>query len=204
MTPSRWKPAPQAPAPWRPVPRRSTRISPAMTAEVASASEVDVLTSLSKRRAELDSRERRNPEPRPICWPPPKAGWMPRSPSSRICRARSPPSRPARCRAGEADHRSGQDLYQHEAKKAAPIFNNLPDDFWCRWPRDMKPEDLALIMANMSPDSAQKLTVKLASRLALPATTGGGPCRRRPLPCQPGRPAASAAPAAAKAAPPPC
>ena len=57
MTPMRRSTSPRPPTRWRRRRRRPTRISPATMPRSPAPSEVDVLTSLSKRRGELDARE---------------------------------------------------------------------------------------------------------------------------------------------------
>jgi flagellar motility protein MotE (MotC chaperone) len=56
-------------------------------------------------------------------------------------------------------------------KDAARIFNSLSDDVLVPVAQAMKADVLAQILANMNSDNAQKLTLKLASRLKLPETT---------------------------------
>ena len=62
----------------------------------------------------------------------------------------------------------------------------------------LKPGDLGAILAQMNPDAAQKLTVKLAGRLALPQTVEA-PTPAAPAAAAPG-PQAAATPAAAPVA----
>jgi hypothetical protein len=59
-----------------------------------------------------------------------------------------------------------------KAKDAARIFNNLPDEVLLPVAQKMKPDLLALVLANMNPDTAKTLTVKLAGMLTLPQTAG--------------------------------
>ena len=71
----------------------------------------------------------------------------------------------------------------------------------------MKSDVLAPVLAAMSPDAAQKLTVKLANKLALPDTAGhrprrSGRCRQPPRPANRCPATAPAATAAAAPAPP--
>ena len=54
-------------------------------------------------------------------------------------------------------------------KDAARIFNSLNDGVLLAVAGQMKPDVLGAILAAMNPDAAQKLTVKLADRLKLPA-----------------------------------
>jgi flagellar motility protein MotE (MotC chaperone) len=77
-------------------------------------------------------------------------------------------------------------------KDAARIFNSLSDDVLVPVAQAMKADVLAQILANMNSDNAQKLTLKLASRLKLPETTAAL------APAQPAAPQAAAP--AAKAA----
>jgi flagellar motility protein MotE (MotC chaperone) len=161
------------------------------TTEVSSASEVDVLTSLSKRRAELDSRERQIQS---------QADMLAATESrvdAKIAQLKDLQSQIASLLTQRDAEQQKQitDLvktYSSMGKKAAPIFNNLPDEVLVPVAQNMKPDDLALIMANMSPDAAQKLTVKLASRLALPATTPVAAPAPAPVPPGPAAPAAAA------------
>jgi flagellar motility protein MotE (MotC chaperone) len=81
-----------------------------------------------------------------------------------------------------------------KAKDAARIFNSLPDEVLVPVAHDMKSDVLGLVMANMNPDSARDLTVKLANKLALPQTA------EAPAPPAPAAIAAAPAAAAASAA----
>jgi flagellar motility protein MotE (MotC chaperone) len=137
---------------------------------VASASEVDVVNSLSKRRRELDARD-----------------------SQLTIQANMIAAAEARVDAKIAQLKQLQAkintlLVQHDdaqkaqiaslvktytsmkAKDAARIFNNLPDEVLVPVAHDMKSDVLGLVMANMNPESARELTVKLANKLALPQT----------------------------------
>jgi len=159
--------------------------------QVASASEVDVVNSLSKRRRELDARD-----------------------SQLAIQANMIAAAEARVDAKIAQLKQLQaqitaSLVQHDdaqkaqiaslvktystmkAKDAARIFNSLPDEVLVPVAHDMKSDILALVMANMNSESAKELTVKLANKLALPQTTDAL------------TPVAPVTPAAAAAAPPP-
>ena len=57
-------------------------------------------------------------------------------------------------------------------KDAARIFNSLDDDVLLPVAQEMKSDDPGPVLAAMNPDAAQKLTVKLANKLALPDTAG--------------------------------
>jgi flagellar motility protein MotE (MotC chaperone) len=75
-----------------------------------------------------------------------------------------------------------------KAKDAARIFNNLSEDVLVPVAQQMKSDVLAPILASMAADNAQKLTMKLANRLKLPETAA-----------QAAPPAPAVAPAAAPA-----
>jgi flagellar motility protein MotE (MotC chaperone) len=147
---------------------------PAATADTAdgntsSASEVDVLTSLAKRRNQLDARA--------------KALDM---------RANLLHAAEKRVDAKIADLKSLQSQIQNllgkrdaaekaqvtalvkvysamKPRDAARIFNSLDEPVLLDVARKMKPDSLAAIMAAMQPRQAQDLTVKLANRLNLPS-----------------------------------
>ena len=138
--------------------------------QVASASEVDVVNSLSKRRRELDARD-----------------------AQLAIQANMIAAAEARVDAKIAQLKQLHDqinalLVQHDdaqkaqiaslvktystmkAKDAARIFNSLPDEVLVPVAHDMKSDILALVMANMNSENAKALTVKLANKLALPQT----------------------------------
>ena len=159
--------------------------------QVASASEVDVVNSLGKRRRELDARD-----------------------SQLAIQANMITAAEARVDSKIAQLKQLQAqitalLVQHDEaqkaqiaslvktystmkpKDAARIFNSLPDSVLVPVAHDMKSDVLALVMANMNSDSAKDLTMRLANKLALPQTTDAL------------TPVAPVTPAAAAAAPPP-
>jgi len=55
-------------------------------------------------------------------------------------------------------------------KDAARIFDSLDNDVLVAVAQQMKSDVLAPVLAAMSPEQAQKLTVKLANKLTLPDT----------------------------------
>ncbi len=133
-----------------------------------SASEVDVLTSLAKRRAELDARAQ-----------------------ALDMRANLIAAAEQRVDAKIADLKALQSqiqvlLGQRDAaqekqiaalvkvyssmkpRDAARIFNTLDQPVLLAVAGAMKPDALALIMAQMEPKQAQDLTVRLANKLKLP------------------------------------
>ncbi len=69
-----------------------------------------------------------------------------------------------------------------KAKNAAQIFTALDDDVLVPVAQEMKSDALAPILAAMPPSAAQKLTVKLASRLTLPETPAPPPPAMMPEP----------------------
>jgi flagellar motility protein MotE (MotC chaperone) len=79
-------------------------------------------------------------------------------------------------------------------KDAARIFDSLDNDVLVPVAQEMKSDVLAPVLAAMSPEQAQKLTVKLANRLTLPDTTAA------PAPAAPPVPTPVASPAPAKPA----
>jgi flagellar motility protein MotE (MotC chaperone) len=79
-----------------------------------------------------------------------------------------------------------------KAADAARIFNTLPDDVLVPVAQQMKSDVLGGVLSKMNPDAAQKLTVKLASKLTLPQTADAAAPAIIPVP----GPAAAAAPAA--------
>lgn len=86
-------------------------------------------------------------------------------------------------------------------KDAARIFNNLSDDVLIPVAAAMKPDILAMVMANMNSDAAQKLTVNLANRLKLPPVAApAAPAAADALICNPKTPIPTG-PAAGTAAP---
>jgi flagellar motility protein MotE (MotC chaperone) len=138
--------------------------------EVASAAEVDVLTSLSKRRAELDTRESQLKMQANIL-----AATEQRV-DAKIAELKQLQGKLTTLVGQRDDAQKAQiaalvKTYGPDGMapaKAAAIFNDLPDDVLIPVAQAMKPGDLGAILSKMNPDNAQKLTVKLANRLTLP------------------------------------
>ena len=87
-------------------------------------------------------------------------------------------------------------IYENmKPKDAARIFNDLPDDVLVPVARDMKSDQLALVLASMNAENAKALTIKLANRLVLPQATPAAPVATAPQ----GPAATAPVPAAAKA-----
>ena len=132
---------------------------------VPSTSAVDVMTNLSKRRADLEARERdlvlRN--------------------NLILAAARRVDMKIAELKdlqakiemlLGQRDAAQKKQLdaivksySSMKPKDAARIFNGLSDDVLVPVTSAMKPDVLGAVLAQMQPEDAQKLTVKLANRL---------------------------------------
>lgn len=151
-----------------------------------SAAEVDVLSSLSKRRAALDAREA-DIEMRTQVLTAAEARV-----DSKIATLKQLQEQITAIlgqRDAEQQKQVASLVKTYSAMKpkdAARIFNNLADDVLVPVAQSMKSDVLAPVLANMAADNAQKLTMKLANRLKLPETA-----------------AAAAPPVAAPPAPPP-
>ena len=136
--------------------------------ESTSSSEVDVLTSLSKRRAALDSREAEISA---------RADLLAAAESrvdGKIASLKQLQDKIAEL-LGQRDAEQEKQLASlvktysaMKPKDAARIFNNLSDDVLIPVAQAMKSDVLAPVLAAMIPDAAQKLTIKLGNRLKLP------------------------------------
>jgi flagellar motility protein MotE (MotC chaperone) len=137
-------------------------------AQPASASEVDVLTSLAKRRGELDTREAKIQNEANIL-----AATETRV-DAKIAQLKSLQTQITALlaqRDAAQEKQVGALVKTYSAMKpkdAARIFDNLSDDVLLPVAEEMKSDTLAPVLAAMSPDQAQKLTVKLASKLRRP------------------------------------
>jgi flagellar motility protein MotE (MotC chaperone) len=140
------------------------------TAQPASASEVDVLTSLAKRRGELDAREAKIQN---------EATILAATESRVDAKIAQLKTLQAQITALLAQRDAAQEKQvaalvktysAMKPKDAARIFDNLSDDVLLPVAEEMKSDTLAPVLAAMTPEQAQKLTVKLASKLTLPAT----------------------------------
>jgi flagellar motility protein MotE (MotC chaperone) len=181
--------------------------------QIASASEVDVMTSLSKRRRELDARDGQLTT----------QANMIAAAEARVdakinqlaqLKAQITALLVQRDDAQKAQIASLVKAYSTmKAKDAARIFNSLPDEVLVPVAHDMKSDVLALVLANMNSESAKALTVKLADRLTLPEITNPAPVpAASPVPSAPAQststpvppgPQAAATPAAKAPAPAP-
>jgi flagellar motility protein MotE (MotC chaperone) len=162
--------------------------------QVASTSEVEVLTSLSKRRSELDARESQLQIQANVL-----AATEARV-DAKIAQLKALQTQingllGQRDQAQEKQLASLVKTYSAmKPKDAARIFDSLDNDVLVPVAQEMKSDVLAPVLAAMSPEQAQKLTVKLANRLTLPDTTAA------PAPAAPPVPTPVASPAPAKPA----
>lgn len=160
--------------------------------QVASANEVNVINSLSKRRRELDERDSQLTI---------QANMIAAAEARVDAKINQLKQLQAQINAlvGQRDEAQKAQITSlvktystMKPKDAARIFNNLPDEVLVPVAHDMKSDTLALVLANMNSETAKTLTVKLADRLTLPQTTP-------PAPVAPVAEAASAPAAAAPA-----
>lgn len=166
---------------------------------VASASEVNVVNSLSQRRRELDARDSQLTV---------QANMIAAAEARVDGKIAQLKQLQAKITALLVQHDDAQKAQiaslvktytSMKAKDAARIFNNLPDEVLVPVAHDMKSDVLGLVMANMNPESARELTVKLANKLTLPQTADA----LAPVATAPAAPApaAATAPTPAAAAP---
>jgi flagellar motility protein MotE (MotC chaperone) len=143
--------------------------------QVASASEVDILTSLSKRRGELDAREAQIQVQANIL-----AATEARV-DAKVAQLKALQSQISvllgqRDAAQEKQLASLVKTYSAmKPKDAARIFDSLNEQVLLPVVADMKSDVLAPVLAAMNPEQAQKLTVRLANKLTLPDTTPSNP-----------------------------
>ena len=138
--------------------------------KVASANEVDVVNSLSKRRRELDARENALSTQANILAAA-EARVDAKINQLRQLQAQINGLVAQRDEAQKAQIASLMKTYTAmKAKDAARIFDNLPDEVLVPLAHEMKSDALGSVMAQMNPERARALTVKLADRLTLPQT----------------------------------
>jgi len=174
--------------------------------QTASASEVGVLTSLSKRRSELDAREAQIQVQTNIL-----AATESRV-DAKVAQLKALQTQISAL-LGQRDAAQEKQLASlvktysaMKAKDAARIFDSLNDQVLVPVAAEMKSDVLAPVLAAMNPEQAQKLTVRLANKLTLPDTSGTNPAPVpvASLPAGPVPPGVTAnVPAAAPAAPAP-
>ena len=170
--------------------------------EAGSAAEVDIMGSLAKRRRALDARQKEMQTQSNML------AAAEQRVDGKIARLQQLQTQITallgqRDQAQKAQIDALVKTYSNmKPKDAARIFNNLPDDVLVPVAQAMKADVLGTVLANMSADNAQKLTVKLASRLTLPETAQLAPApAATPAPASvaAAAPAPAAAPAAAPA-----
>jgi flagellar motility protein MotE (MotC chaperone) len=150
--------------------------------QVASASEVDVMNSLSKRRRELDKREGQ------LTTQANMIAAAEQRVDAKIAQLKQLQAQITQLLGQRDDAQKAQvtalvKTYSiMKPKDAARIFNNLPDEVLVPVARDMKSDQLALVLASMNPDNAKALTIKLANRLVLPQATDAAPAATLPVP----------------------
>ncbi|HEY4077544.1 MAG TPA: hypothetical protein VGM26_11515 [Rhizomicrobium sp.] len=167
--------------------------------QIASASQVDVINSLSKRRRDLDGRENQlNVQANMIAAAEQRV-------DAKIAQLKQLQTQINALLGQRDDAQKAQvtalvkTYSTMKAKDAARIFNTLPDEVMVPVAQAMKSDVLALVLSSMESDRAKALTVKLANKLALPETADAvAPVAAMPAA---GQTAASAAPAKAPAAP---
>ena len=158
--------------------------------QIASAAEADIMTSLSRRRVELDAREAQ------VRMQADLMAATEKRVDAKIAQLQALQDKMAGLLQQHDKEQQAQidalvKTYSIMGKNAGPIFAGLPDDVAVPVAQGMKPDILSTVLKGMPADAAQKLTVKLASRLALPQTADAP------------APAAAADAASAAPAPPP-
>jgi flagellar motility protein MotE (MotC chaperone) len=138
-----------------------------------SAAEMDVLSSLSKRRVELDAREEDIEMRTQVLTA------AEQRVDGKIAMLKQLQDQIATM-LGQRDAEQQKQVASlvktysaMKSKDAARIFNNLPDEVLVPVAQLMKSDVLAPILAAMTADNAQRLTQKLANRLKLPDTAAG-------------------------------
>jgi flagellar motility protein MotE (MotC chaperone) len=161
--------------------------------QVVSASEVDVMNSLSRRRRELDVRGTQlNTQANMIAAAEQRV-------DAKITQLKQLQTQINVLLGQRDDAQKAQvaalvkTYSTMKPKDAARIFNTLPDEVVVPVAQAMKSDVLALVLASMEADRAKTLTVKLANKLALPEVADAA--------AVPGPTAAAATPNKASAAP---
>jgi flagellar motility protein MotE (MotC chaperone) len=168
--------------------------------QIASAAEADIMTSLSRRRTELDAREAQ------VRMQADLMAATEKRVDAKIAQLQALQNKIAALVAERDDAQKAQiaslvKTYSvMKPANAARIFDTLPDTVLVPVAQLMKSDVLSLVMAQMSPENAKTLTVKLADRLALPQTAdapapAAAPTPATPAAATPGQ-TASTAPAA--------
>jgi len=136
--------------------------------ETASAAEVDVLSSLSRRRAELDGRAR-DLDMRANVLAATEKRIDAKIAALKQLHGQINQMMGQRDAAQEKQIASLVKTYSAmKPKDAARIFNGLDDNVLLQVAQEMKSDALAPVLAAMNAETAQKLTLHLASRLNVP------------------------------------
>ena len=161
--------------------------------QIASANEADIMTSLSRRRTELDARESQIKLQADILAATEKRV------DAKIAQLQALQTKISSLLGDRDDAQKAQIaalVKTYSAMKpasAAKIFETLPDPVLVPVAQQMKSDVMSLVLAQMNSEKATALTVKLADRLTLPETADA------PAPAAPAAPApAAAAPAPKK------
>ncbi|HEX2761066.1 MAG TPA: hypothetical protein VHM27_11155 [Rhizomicrobium sp.] len=169
--------------------------------QTANASETDVLTSLSKRRRELDARAAQiQTEANMLAAT--EARIDAKMTQLKALQTQISVLLGQRDAAQEKQLTSLVKTYSAmKPKDAARIFDSLSDQVLVPVAAEMKSDVLAPVLAAMNPEQAQKLTLRLANKLTLPDTNAPAAVATASLPVGP-VPAGMTTPAApAPAAP---
>jgi flagellar motility protein MotE (MotC chaperone) len=166
----------------------------------SSSSEVDVLTSLSKRRAELDVRSRDlNTQQELIAAAEKRV-------DDKIAALKTLQAQ-IQSLLGQRDAVQQKQIdslvktyASMKPRDASRIFNSLDETVLIAVASQMKPDVLGPILAQMQSEPAQKLTVKLANRLKLPDPLPPPPVQ--PIQTALAQPTTTQSPAPTAAAPP--
>jgi len=167
--------------------------------ETASTAEVDVLSSLSRRRAELDARARDQTMRENVLAATEKRIDA-KIAALKQLQVQINQMMGQRDAAQEKQIASLVKTYSAmKPKDAARIFNGLDDNVLLQVAQEMKSDALAPVLAAMNAETAQKLTLRLASRLNVPEKATLTPPQPTPAPAatQPPPPPATTAPQAA-------
>jgi flagellar motility protein MotE (MotC chaperone) len=158
----------QATAPAAPAEPAKPKHDIAEEIQPSSASEVDVLTSLSKRRNELDARQSE------LTMRENLIAAAEKRVDGKIAALKQLQDQIQKLvgqRDAEQEKQIASLVKTYSAMKpadAARIFDGLSDDILIPVAARMKPDVLAPVLAKMAASGAQKLTVQLANRLNLP------------------------------------
>lgn len=156
----------QAPAAEPPKPKHDI----ASEAESSSPSEIDLLTNLARRRSELDARANELSMRENLIA---AAEKRVDEKIAALKQLQNEIQKLIAARDAEQEKQVAALVKTYSAMKpadAARIFDGLNDEILVPVASLMKPDALAPVLAKMNPQAAQKLTVKLASRLNLPET----------------------------------